>query len=257
MSTFADLYGALVDRELGSIDTQLFTTVRRKAAINEAQREFVRLTDCLMRRAEISLSDNDAEVDLETVITADDFLRFTKDGVQLKQVSGTTTRYLAGKDFPRRDIPWLDRHMPGWRSATKATPQAHYLREDGGEVFLGLTPPLAITGSDTWTALVPYIAYPSDMVNDVDEPFTVDSNAKRTLREYHQGLAHFAAARLESLRKNYPAYDRQMQLFNTYVTEYLQKQRRPGGTHVLFERDYLGEPSSGRIDGVTSDWFFR
>lgn len=257
MAAFSELYGILLDRELGSLDTQLFTTVRRKAAINEAQREFVRLTGCLTRQATIALSDNDSEKDLEAVITADDFLMLTKDGVQLKQVSGSTTRYLAGPDFPRRDVPWLDRHMPGWRSASPATPQAYYIREDGGQVFLGFAPPLNITGSDTWSALVPYVAYPSDMSADADEPFTVSSNAKRTLRQWHQGLVHFAAARLELLRKNYPAYDRQMQLFNTYVTDYLQKQRRPGGQHVLMERDYLGDASSQRVPGLASDWWLR
>jgi hypothetical protein len=257
MATFVDLYSTLVDRELGSVDVQLFTTVRRKAAVNEAQREFVRLTDCLTRRAEIALSDGDSEKDLEAVVAADDFLRFYKEGVALKQVSGSTTRYLAGEDFPRRDIPWLDRHSSGWRSASAATPSAHYFREDGGQVFLGMTPPLDITGSDTWTLLVPYVAYPSDMSADADQPFTVSSNPKKTLREYHQALAHFAAARLETLRKNYQAYDRQMELFNSYVVDYTQKQRRPGGQHILFARDYLGEHTSSKIAGVTSDWWLR
>lgn len=256
MAIFSDLYSTRLDRELGSLDTQLFTAARRKAAINEAQQEFVRLTGCLTREAQVSLSDGDDEVDLEAVITDDDFIELTKDGVQLKQVSGSNTRYIAGDDLPRRDIPWLDRHMPGWRSAADSTPTAHYLREDGGLTLLGLTPPLAISGSDTWTLIVPYIALPEDMVDDADEPFTVDANAKRTLRSWHQGLVHFAAARLELLRKNYPAYDRQMQLFNTYVTDYLQKQRRKGGQHVLFARDYLGEVSGGdRV--ATADWFFR
>lgn len=257
MATFLELYGVLLDRELGSVDNTLFTTVRRKAAVNEGQQEFVRLTGCLTREASISLSDDDAEKDLEVVITADDFLRFAPTGARLKHVSGSTTRYLAGDDFSRRDEVWLDKFNPGWRSASSGTPTAYYLREDGGAVYLGLTPPLSISGSDTWTLYVPYVALPADMSADADLPFTVATNAKKTLRNWHQGLAHFAAARLESLRKNYQAYDRQMQLFNSYVADYLQQQRRPGGTHVVPMRDYLGEHNSGQVPGTPSDWWMR
>ena len=102
MPQFSELYSTLLDRELGSLDTNLFTTARRKAAVNEAQQEFVRLTNCLVRQAELSLADGDDEIDLEAVIAADDFLELSKEGVALKQVSGSTTRYLTGDDLPRR-----------------------------------------------------------------------------------------------------------------------------------------------------------
>jgi hypothetical protein len=44
---FVTLYGLELDRELGSADrTVLFTTARRKAAINAAQLEWVKRTEC-------------------------------------------------------------------------------------------------------------------------------------------------------------------------------------------------------------------
>ena len=48
MTLFSSLYSARLDRELGTDDsTVLFTTARRKAAINEGQAEFADLTECL------------------------------------------------------------------------------------------------------------------------------------------------------------------------------------------------------------------
>lgn len=250
--TFLQGYGVLLDRELGSVDTALFTVARRKDALNEAQREFVRLTSCLTRDVTITpLSDTASgplEIDLDSaaVISATDFLALAPQGIALKKVSGTTTTYYTGDDLPRRDVVWLDRYSPGWRTSTPGTPTAHYIREDGGTVLLGFTPAIDVVGSDEWSAIVPYVCYPSDMSADADEPFTVVTNAKRTLRTSHQGLVHFAAARMEELRKNYAAVDRQMKLFNSYVDDYLRRQRRPGGTHVVMARDYFGEVSSRR-----------
>jgi hypothetical protein len=167
-------------------------------------------------------------------------------GIALKKVSGSTTTYYAGDDLPRRDVVWLDRFNAGWRTATPGTPTAHYIREDGGQVLLGFTPAIDVTGSDVWSAIVPYVCLPADMSAEADEPFTVNSNAKRTLRQWHQALAHFAAARMEELRKNYQAVDRQMKLFNSYVQDYLQQQRRrPGGQHVTMSHNYLASTRRG------------
>jgi hypothetical protein len=263
MSTFVQLYGILLDREVGSTDTQLFTTQRRKDAVNEAQREFVRLTECLTRDVtDTPLPDTTSgplERDLDSVgvISAADFLMLAPQGIALKKVSGSVTTYITGDDLPRRDVVWLDRYNAGWRTATPGTPTAYYIREDGGQVFLGFTPAIDVTGSDVWSAIIPYICLPTDMSADADEPFTVNSNAKRTLRQWHQGLVHFAAARMEELRKNYQGVDRQLKLFNSYIQDYLQHQRRPGGTHVVMARDYLGDARSRKVPGTSSDWFLR
>jgi hypothetical protein len=49
MPIFSSLYGTRLTRELGTEDsTVLFTTGRRKGAINEGQAEFVRLTKCFV-----------------------------------------------------------------------------------------------------------------------------------------------------------------------------------------------------------------
>ena len=64
--TFLELYGTELDRELGTVDrTQRFTTARRQAAINAAQVEFVKRTECLTRSVSISLVDGTREYDLE------------------------------------------------------------------------------------------------------------------------------------------------------------------------------------------------
>ena len=260
MSTFVQLYGVLLDREVGSTDTALFTTQRRKDAVNEAQREFVRITHCLTRDVTITPLADTASGPLETdveFIGAEDFLALAPQGVVLKKVSGSTTTYYTGDDLPRRDVVWLDRFSPGWRTATPGTPTAHYIREDGGAVYLGFTPAIDVIGADVWSAIVPYVCLPTDMSGNNDEPFTVATNAKRILRPWHQALVHFAAARMEELRKNYAAVDRQMKLFNGYAQDYLQKQRRPGGTHVIMARDYLGDTSNARIPGTPSDWWRR
>jgi hypothetical protein len=45
--TFLQLYGDYLDIELGSADrTALFTTARRKDAVNRAQLEFAKQTEC-------------------------------------------------------------------------------------------------------------------------------------------------------------------------------------------------------------------
>lgn len=55
--TFVDLYGIQLDIELGSADrTQLFTTARRKKAVNDAMHNFERITSCTPAYGSISLT---------------------------------------------------------------------------------------------------------------------------------------------------------------------------------------------------------
>ena len=61
--TFVELYADALDRELASADRNaLFTVVRRKYAVNEAQREFTRLTDCYLKEVTIPLVDGTRRV---------------------------------------------------------------------------------------------------------------------------------------------------------------------------------------------------
>lgn len=241
MASFLELYGALLDRELGSADrTQLFTVVRRQAAINEAQGEFVRLTEALVRELVFTLVDAVAEYDLES--RASDYWQLARQGVEVSQTdaNGNVTVY-AGDDLPRRDVVWLNREDPGWRTASAGTPTCYYLREEAGTTKLGFSPAPDIAAGEFWTARVPYVAQPADLVADTDEPFTVNGNSAARLRPWHKSLAHYAAAQLELLRRDSAAHDLQMQRFTGYVTQYLQAHRPRGGTHVVFARDYRSE----------------
>lgn len=247
--TFADLYGPLLDRELGTTDrTIAFKAAVRQAVINEGQREFNRLTNCFVRKASFNLEDGDSEFDLET-IAGGDYLRPAKEGPEVVKVdaAGSAT-YYSGDDLPRRDIPWLHRFAPGWRTTTPGNPQSYYLTDDGGTTVLGLYPAVRVLAGESMTAKVPYIALPANMVNDTDVPFTADGNPKTTLADWHKALVHFGAAQLEKyVRKNQQGYADQMQLFGGYVADYLSQQHPKGGQQVTFARTYYRRRGSNRI----------
>jgi hypothetical protein len=247
--TFLELYGAALDRELGSADTtQLFTTARRKAAINEAQREWVRATESFVREASISVVDGTAEYDLES--SATDFWWIAPQGVEVSIDDGTTVTSIGGDDLPRRDIVWLNRHELGWRQWTAGRPVAHYIRQNGGVHVLGLVPAPEVPGTETWTLTVPYVAGPADMSADGDEPFTVSGNAYIALRPWHEALAHFAAGQLERLRKDTERSAMQLERFGQFVADYVQRQRRRSTSQtIVFARDHLGEASRRRSFG--------
>lgn len=248
--TFLQMYGDAIDTELGSADrTQRFTSARRKLETNNGQREFVRLTGCYVRRAAIALTDNVGEYDLVTLVGEANFFRLTgADQLPvIKRTISAVVDYIAGEnDFPRRTPDWLDRFEPGWRTATKGTPTAWYTRQEEGDLFIGATPPPKIAGGDTWSLLTPYVAYPDTMVADADEPFSTGAPTLTALLPYHQALVHYASGKLELLRRNYPASDRQMQLFAGFVAEYLESRRIEGPQHVVLARDYLGDANQSR-----------
>lgn len=249
MATFLDLFGNDLDAELGSDDrVTLFTTARRKAAINKAQLEFVRATDCLTREFDIPLSDNDQELDLLVEITNSDFLWPAKAGFRIEKVDAAGTKtHIAGRDFPQRAEQWLDNYEPGWRTAPKGTPLTFYIREDGGQYLLGLYPPVKVATGEIVTLVAPYVAKPADLVADTNEPFTVLGSAKKHLAPWHPALVHFAASLLERLRKNYTVSDYQLTRFNGYIADYLQKQRPRGGNFVSYARSYRGESRGARL----------
>ena len=94
---FVTLYSTELTRALGSSKTDLFTTARRKAAINAAQLEWVRRTECFQRQASVALVDGTQEYDIEASLT--DFGWITKQGLSIKIVDGTTTTYIEGDDL--------------------------------------------------------------------------------------------------------------------------------------------------------------
>lgn len=236
--TFLQLWDDALDIELATDDTtQLFTTARRKKAINDAVEAFVRMTDCFRRIGSIPIVDETGTYDLEATLT--DFIRLYGEP-SVKIVDGSTTRWIQGKDLPRRDVEELDVEEPGWRAADAGTPASWYLEQDGGQTLLGLHPAPDFDG-DTATIRVPYVAKPADMTQVADEPFTLSANVLIQLRPYHQGLVHYAAAMLEPLRKNYSGAQRQMVLFNGYVAMYLEDERSNGPDQIGLARNYFGE----------------
>jgi hypothetical protein len=250
------MYGEGLNRELGSDDTTaLFTTARRKQAINDAQLEFAKQTECFTKSASVTMVDATREYDLEA-IAADDFIAPAKDGFEYvyTDANGDST-FLAGDDFARIDYYTLGREQPGWHNVAKVTmPDGYYLREDGGKVYLGLTQPSDVTAPATAAVTVPYLAIPPDMTGDTNQPFSLSAGTdpKRSLRPWHQALVHYAAALLEPLRKNFPAEQRQRALFAGMVADYLQRHRPRNGTRITQARDYRGE-ARGTFYGPRED----
>ena len=255
MTQFSSLYTARLDRELGTDDsTILFTTARRKAAVNEGQEQFADLTECFIRQATVTLTGGTAEYNLNStlVIAAGDFVRPAKEQVRFQYTDASSNvTVLTGEDLPRRDVPTLNRDEQGWPISTVASsvaqfPQAHYFRADGGNLYLGFWPTPSTGSSASMVAIVPYVARPSAMTNTTDEPFTVNSSVRGDLRIYHQALVHYAAGQLEKLRRDDAASDRQMQQFYTYVTRLFSSARVKGGRLVSFARNYFQTRGSDR-----------
>lgn len=256
MAQFSQLYGEMLHRELGSDDVSaLFTTARRKQAINDAQLEFAKQTECFQKTVSLTMVDETQEYDLDAIV-ADDFIDFAKGGVEYvyTDADGNVT-YQSGPDFARVELDILNREEPGWRDADSTTlPDGWYIREHAGKVFFGLTQKPDVTAPATATVTVPYLAIPPDMSADADEPFslTAGSDPKRSLRPWHQALVHYAAALLEPLRKNFAAEQRQRALFAGVVADYLQRHRPRGGTRITVARDYRRE-ARGRFNGDRTD----
>lgn len=242
MATFSELYGTLLDIELGTADrTQRFTTARRKDAINRGMQEFIRLTGCFTREASTALSDETQEYNLESLISSNTFIRLADQQPYIKTVISSVTTYIEGKSLQRKDISVLDREDPSWRSATSGTPTHWYMREDANSVFLGLHPKPNIVAGDTWTLFIPYVAKAATMTGDTDIPFatTAAGTAKRSLEPYHQALVHYATAQLEKLRRNYQVVGAQMEAFVGYVQDYLAEHRIRGGDMLYLSHDYF------------------
>lgn len=254
---FSSLYGARLDEELGTDDTAvLFTTARRKAAINKGVQEFSELTECFQRESTVTLTGGTGEYDLNSslVITGEDFVRFSKQQVEFRYLDASSNEtVLAGEDLPRRDIPWLNRYAQGWQTSTVASsvaqmPEFYYERLAGGARYLGFTPVPSTGSSASMRAIVPYVARPAVMTSDTNEPYQVGALVRRDLRDYHQASVHYAAHQLNKLRRDYEESQRQLQLFLGYVTRWFQKDRVKGGNSVSMARNYFKTRSTVGVD---------
>ncbi len=248
MVAFSSLYGVRLDRELGTDDaTVLFTTVRRKAAVNEGAVEFANLTGILTRWVTFTGTGGTAEYDLNstTIIPAGDFGGFAKEPVEFRYVDANSNVIeLSGESLVRRDIPWLNQYRPGWRLSTVASsvmqlPENFYVRMDGGAYYLGFTPVPSTGSSASFTVRVPYMADAPIMTSDTSQPFTFGTAVRGDLFPYHPGLVHYAAHQLENLRRDDQASDRQLQKFLGYVSRCLQDMGTRGPKAIRQARNYF------------------
>ena len=256
MVQFSSLYNTRLSRELGTDDsTQLFTTARRKAAINEAIGEFAHLTRCLTRTSTFTVTGGTGEYDLNstTVITGGDFERVDPRGEVefLYTDASSAVTALRGDQLPRKDLDWLSREWPDWKESTVASsvmqlPQLYYLRADGPALWLGFAGVPSTGSSASARVVVHYLAQPSALTSDTSEPYTVNSSVRVDLRPYHQALVHYAAAQLEKLRRDQEASIGQLQKFVGYIQRYEQLMKALTHRTITVARRYFSEQRAAR-----------
>jgi hypothetical protein len=261
MPTMSTLSLELLSRELHSTDsTQLFTLNRRQTAIVKGEREFARLTKCIVRQTSLTCSNGVREYNLLSTASSlgsSDYREMAPQGPEYRLVSSNSTasgstKHIAGQEFPRKDIERMNRETPGWRDSSGASlPQSWYLRRDGGNLYFGFQQPPTIKSSEVGTLMVPYVAAPDGSTSTGAEPFTINSTVRLDLRYYHQGLVHYAAHELEKLRPDMEASDVQLRKFMSYVQSYIEDQRPKGGRQISLGRMYYREAS--RIGERVSD----
>lgn len=236
---FSELSGAALDLELNSVDsTNLYTSARREAAINQGLQEFADATECYIKVAQIAVTSTAVTYSLSTIA---DYSRLSAQGLPEYRhtSSGGVVTIVAGDDFPRRDELWLNRQTPGWRQSTVAVvPSAYFLAADAGTFVLGLNGVPDVGSSETAVIRLPYVARPPALQSSTDVPFST-TTTRSDLAPYHQALVHYAAFKLLPLTGDLQGAKGQLALYADYVTRYLQALRPKGGTHVLLGRDYL------------------
>jgi len=251
--TFAELYGEALHHELGSADvTELFTTVRRKAAINRAQREFARLTQCFVVELVQPITLGVARYDLDA-LSSNLFVNFMARPLRLVRTT-TATGAIMESRLTRHDEAWLDAERGGWRDTPgSGVSDVWAFNVDGGTNSILLNPLPAVSAPETWALHVPVLLNPPDLAADSDVPFSWEGNPQMAIEPFHWALAHFAASLLERLRKDTQAVEGQLSLFGAYVQDF-KTQRRPrgGDQRVRQARDYLRRvrtPTSAIVQG--------
>jgi hypothetical protein len=242
---FSELYGAALDHELGSYDTtQLFTTARRKYAINRAQKEFARLAKIsLSREVILPLITGQARYDFDAA-SLNRFVSFGRAPLRLRHTVAATGAVSATPVLVR-SVAYLDEVKPGWRDSTsRGVPENVGHDPVNGVNWLVCLPIPSVTPSETWDLIVPIQANAADMQNDTDVPF----DGRPDIEPFHWGIAHFAASVLERLRKDPEAEQAQVQKFGAYLEDWNAKSTSPPGAHktILKQRDYLGEVARRR-----------
>jgi hypothetical protein len=246
---FSNLYSSRLDRELGTDDQSLlFTTARRKSAINEGLTEFADLSECLTRWVAVAITDGVMEYNLNstTTIPGGDFVRLAKEDLSyVYQDASSQVSVATGDAFVRRDVGWLNRYQPGWSLATVSTgvqqiPSIYFLRPDEEALWLGFTPVPGLGSSASANVLVPYLAASPILTSDTQEPYTFTLGSRHDLRIYHQAAVHYAAHQLEKLRRDDQASDRQLQKFLSYLARYAAATRVKGGRTINTVKSYFG-----------------
>lgn len=258
MPTFLDLYATRLDYELGTNDSNvLFTTARRKNSLNEGLREFADLTECWVRESTIAVISAQAGYNLHasSIVPNLDFVRVTADGPTYRYTDpSSVVTALAGDDLPRRQEPWLNSVEPGWsgtQSSGVTWPMYWFLASQDGALNLTFYPAPTLTTGSTAVVTLPYVARPSSLVDDTSVPFTDTGGVTRSdLQPFHQAAVHYAASRLELLRKDTQASDRQLQKFLGYVQRYIQAKRQPAGQTIRPARMYFSRAAGRRDDGT-------
>jgi len=244
MTQFSSLYTARLDEELGTDDsTTLFTTGRRKAAINRGVQEFADLAECYVKWSTVACTGGVAEYDLNasTVLGNTDFVRLAKEPIEFQYTDASSNvTVLAGQDdLPHQSIKWLDDNEPGWRQAGASSgmqlPELTYERVDAGARYLGFWPTPSTGSSAVVVARVPYVAAPPVLTSDTSEPYA----GRIDLRWTHQAAVHYAAHQLEKLRRDTDASQQQLQKFLGYVARYAQMMRKKGGNVLSQSRRYF------------------
>jgi hypothetical protein len=250
---FEQMFGSLLDHELHNADSTVrFTSTRRAQAVNDGIQEFANYTECFQRVSTVTCSCNTTTYDLlSSAVMSTDFVRIAARGAEYHLLSshgGSSAQLtqVAGDDFPRRDIEWLNVYEPGWRtSTTPSIPVSYYVDDSDGRYLLGLYPPPDIGSSEVGKMLVPYVARPPVLTSTGDIPYTVGSNVRRDLWGYHQAAVHWAAHQLEKLRGDDQASDRQFAKFMAFVDRFMGQKRQKGGTTVRLLRNYLADAQRG------------
>jgi hypothetical protein len=89
------------------------------------------------------------------------------------------------------------------------------------------------------------VALPEAMINDSDEPWTVNFSSLRVdLRPYHMATVHYAAHQLEKFRRDDQASQMQLQKFLGYVSRYAASMRIKGGRTVNAVAHYFNRSRS-------------
>lgn len=183
--TFAQLKSDLADKlhEPTTLTNLYWSTVWRAKAINDGQKEFVRLTKCLEGKTTTFNSvASQMEYDLNSLVT--DFLIVSDDG-------GVAYN---NDPLDPRDIEWLDKYNDGWRSAAAGTPEYFYMRQ---LVYLGIVP--KPSSAVTNGIKIYYVPKPTTLSDDADVPFF----GLNALEDYHEACSDYAAWKGLELRRRY------------------------------------------------------